>query len=82
MGMVTKPGFYAGKFRKAGQFDGSGEGSQTVTGDTPPDVAGSGDGGADLDAMTKDELIAEAERRGVTVKASDTKAEILAALKA
>lgn len=40
------------------------------------------DAGRDLDKMTKDELLAEAERRGVEVKASDTKAEIVKALEA
>lgn len=34
----------------------------------------------DLAKMTKAELLAEAERRGVEVKADGTKAEILAAL--
>lgn len=36
----------------------------------------------DLDKMSKDELLAEAERRGVEVKPSDTKAEIIKALEA
>lgn len=36
--------------------------------------------GLDLDKMSKDELLAEAERRGVQVKAADTKAEIIKAL--
>ena len=35
-----------------------------------------------LDKMTKDELVAEAKKRGVDVKSDGTKAEILAALKA
>jgi hypothetical protein len=39
----------------------------------------SGDG---LDGMTKDELLEEAEARGVEVKTSASKAEILAALRA
>ena len=34
----------------------------------------------DLGAMSKDELLAEAERRGVRVSSSDTKAEIVAAI--
>ncbi|NDV88797.1 hypothetical protein GTW51_19050 [Aurantimonas aggregata] len=42
----------------------------------------SGNGSADLSAMTKDELVAEAEKRGVEVKAGDTKAEIIKALEA
>ena len=36
----------------------------------------------DLDGMTKDELLAEAERRKVTVSSSATKADIVTALKA
>lgn len=35
-----------------------------------------------LDNMTKDELLAEAERRGVEVSSSMLKADVLAALKA
>lgn len=35
----------------------------------------------DLDTMTRDELVALAEARGVTIKSNDTKAEIIAALK-
>lgn len=73
--MVTKAGFYDGKFRKAGQYH-SGPKSDDIV------VENGGEGAADLDKMTKDELVAEAEKRGVEVKASDTKAEILAALKA
>lgn len=42
----------------------------------------SDDGSADLSAMSKEELVAEAERRGVKVKAGDTKAEIIAAIEA
>ncbi len=34
----------------------------------------------DLGAMSKDELLAEAERRGVRVSSNDTKAEIVAAI--
>lgn len=72
--MIAKSGFYDGKFRKAGQRH-----SRRAS----DDVATAGeDQVVDLDAMTKDELIAEAERRGVEVKSSETKAEILAALKA
>ena len=36
---------------------------------------------ADLDGMTKDELLAEAERRGIEIASGSTKAEILTALK-
>jgi branched-subunit amino acid aminotransferase/4-amino-4-deoxychorismate lyase len=41
-------------------------------------AAEQGDG---LDGLTKDELLQEAEDRGVEVKTSATKAEILAALR-
>jgi hypothetical protein len=41
-------------------------------------AAAEGDG---LDDLTKDELLQEAEDRGVEVKTSATKAEILAALR-
>lgn len=62
-------------------------------GDVEPDVAtaareaGALEGTEDsedatINAMTKDELLAEAKKRGVDVKASDSKADILAALKA
>ncbi|MDX6806319.1 hypothetical protein [Terrihabitans rhizophilus] len=36
----------------------------------------------DLNSMTKDDLLAEAQRRGVEVKAGDTKVEIIKALEA
>lgn len=72
--MIAKSGFYDGKFRKAGQRH-NGPASDDVT--TTDD-----DRVKDLNAMTKDELIAEAEKRGVDVKSSDTKADIIAALKA
>ena len=55
--------------------EGSG-GSDTSAGGGPPD----GDGG--LDAMTKDELVEEAGRRGVDTKADWTKAEIREAIEA
>jgi hypothetical protein len=45
--------------------------SQTAAGSTDP-----------LDSMTKEQLLAEAERRGVDVKPGQSKDEILAALKA
>lgn len=38
--------------------------------------------GGKLDAMSKDELIAEASVRGVIVKPTDTKAEIIKAIEA
>ncbi|WP_172123214.1 hypothetical protein [Devosia sp. 919] len=40
------------------------------------------DGPKTVEDMSKDELVAEAVKRGVQIKASDNKAEILAALKA
>lgn len=74
--MVTKPGFYDGKFRQAGQFHSGPQSDDIVV------EKGSGDNDADLDAMSKEQLLAEAKTRGVDVKASDSKADILAALKA
>ena len=47
-------------------------------GGTIRDDAANGD--ADIGSMTKDELLAEADRRGVEVSASSTKADIIAAL--
>jgi hypothetical protein len=52
--------------------EGSG-GSDTSAGGGPPPEA-------DLDAMTKDQLLAEADRRGVEVERTATKAEIREAL--
>ncbi len=75
MGIVTEPGFHDGKFLKAGQFARpEKEEVETGVGKSEPSV--------DLDAMSKDELLAEAKKRGVDVKASDSKGDILAALKA
>ncbi|MBP0440683.1 hypothetical protein [Tianweitania sediminis] len=71
--MVTKAGFYDGKFRKAGQFH-SGPQSDDIV------MENGGEQPADLDKMTKDELVAEAGKRGVEVKASDTKADIIKSL--
>lgn len=68
MGMVAKAGFYDGKFLKAGQ--------------TRPDKTEPGEPSAALGKMTKDELIAEADRLGVSLPAGATKPEILAALEA
>ena len=78
MGIVTEAGFYNGKFLKAGQFD-KAEVEATATG---VDVAPGENGAVDLDAMTKDELLAEAKKRNVEVKATDTKAEIIKVLEA
>lgn len=47
-----------------------------------PDGEDDADAAADLDGMTKDELLAEAERRGVTVQSSDTKAKIVEVIRA
>ena len=63
--MITISGFYDGRFYKAGQKKG-----------VVPDDAGA----ADLTGMTKDELLAVAETRGLQVRSSDTKAEIIEAL--
>ncbi|GHA13399.1 hypothetical protein GCM10007989_05000 [Devosia pacifica] len=71
MAMIAKSGFYGGKFYKAGQSVPDGQSTEQ---DLPKDKP--------LDRMNKDELIAEAERRGVEIKASDTKADILAAIAA
>jgi len=73
--MIAKAGFYDGKFRKAGQFHSGPASDDIVTED-------GSENSPDLDGMTKDQLIAEAERRGVEVRSSDTKAEIVAALRA
>jgi hypothetical protein len=73
--MVTEAGFYDGKFRKAGQYH-NGPQSDDIS------VESGGTAPADLDAMTKDELLAEAKKRNVEVKATDTKAEIIKAIEA
>jgi hypothetical protein len=57
-----------------------------VPGRVPSDVraeqaAAAAEQGDGLDDLTKDELLQEAEDRGVEVKTSATKAEILAALR-
>ncbi|MBP1852124.1 hypothetical protein [Rhizobium halophytocola] len=64
--MVTEAGYYGGKFLKAG-----------MSYDT-----GAEDGAADLSSMTKDELVVEAERRGVDIEGARTKADIIAVLQA
>ena len=43
---------------------------------------GDGEDGADLEAMTRAELEAEAERRGIDVSGARTKADVIAALRA
>ncbi|WP_281978810.1 hypothetical protein [Pseudorhizobium flavum] len=70
--IATEPGYYNGKFLKAGTSYDDQVGSEQAVENVIE---------TDLDKMTKDDLIEEAVRRGVEVKASDTKAEILAALK-
>lgn len=44
-------------------------------------ASGSADQGDGLDSLTKDQLLEEAEARGVEVKTSSTKDEILKALR-
>ncbi|MCK5934487.1 MAG: hypothetical protein KAG89_20230 [Fulvimarina manganoxydans] len=63
--VLTEPRMHEGRLLRPGQ--------SIETSDHEPAAR-------DLDQMTKDELIAEAERRGVEVQSSDTKAEIMAAL--
>lgn len=65
--LVTEPGFYNGRFLKPG--------ASYEDGAASPDLVAS-----DLEAKSKDELLAEAASRGLTVKPSDTKAEIISAL--
>lgn len=60
--IVTEAGYYAGKFLKPGQF--------YEEGDVDLDEI-------DLDKLTKDELVAEAERRGIAVPSGTTKADIV-----
>jgi hypothetical protein len=68
--IVTEPGFYNGRFLKPGMSYAASE-ADAATSDVTPD---------DLTVMTKDQLLAEAERRGIDVDRSMTKAEIIAAL--
>ncbi|BAP94465.1 hypothetical protein [Aurantimonas phage AmM-1] len=74
MTMVAKSGFYDGRFLKAGQTRSAAAEHEGVS--EAREAAGG------LDEMTKAKLVAEAERRGVEVSASATKAEILAAIEA
>lgn len=67
--MVTEPGYYNGKFLKPGMSYVEGQGKD-----------GGDDDAVDLASMTKDQLLAEADRRGVDVDRNKTKAEILAVL--
>jgi hypothetical protein len=59
--------------------DGSGPADEGGGGTAAPD---NGNGGTELEAMTKDELLALAEERGVEANASMTKAEIKEAIEA
>ena len=68
MTMVTQPGFYGGQFKKAGQAH-----------DGPTDQP---EKAPVLSKMSKDELIAEAKNRNVTIDANATKADIIKALEA
>ncbi len=63
--LVAEAGFYAGKFLKPGQFYDGDEGD---------------DNSVDLNTLTKEELIAEASRLGITVASGSTKADIIAAI--
>lgn len=74
MAIITTSGFYGGRFIRAGA-----EVADDLIEAAAPAVATPANPFAD---MTKAELLAEAERRGVAVKDSDTKAEIIAALEA
>lgn len=78
MGIVTEAGFYGGKFLKSGQFYEADV--ETVATGVAVATAAEGLDLAALAAMSKDELLVEAERRGVPAKPSDTKAEIIDAL--
>ncbi|MBB3937929.1 hypothetical protein [Aureimonas phyllosphaerae] len=69
MGTVKKPGFYGGRFHQGGQ----GTEAETITDEVEADAV-------DLDTKSRDELVALAGQRGVTVKAADTKADIVAAI--
>lgn len=71
--IATEPGYYNGKFLKAGTSYDDQAAPEQASAENLIDT--------DLDKMTKEELIEEAQRRGVDVKPSDTKADILAALK-
>ncbi|MGF9694707.1 hypothetical protein AAIH46_17945 [Rhizobium sp. 0TCS1.26] len=71
--LVTEPGFYTGKYLKAGMsYDD--EGISDGGKDVPRKI--------DLASMTKEKLIEEAKLRSVEIDPSKTKAEILAAIEA
>ena len=74
---MTETDWYAPN-QQAVRADGSGPAEEGDGGSSAPEPE-SGDG---LDAMTKDELLAEAQARGVEVNSSMTKDEIKAAIRA
>lgn len=87
MSIVTKPGFYGGKFLKAGQFyDDSAVVSEQQADHGAGEAGEQDDPGAarapNLGGMTKDETIAYAKAHGVDLKSDDTKAEIRAKIEA
>lgn len=57
-------------------------GTHTIVNGHAVGASASSEAKASLDALTKDELLAKAKERGVEVKASDTKADIIKALEA
>ena len=89
--IASEPGFYDGKFVKRGGHYGGDVDDAAETGEPGADSndgqavhtgqTDQGDDQANLEGMSKDELVAEADRRGVELKSGATKAEILAALK-
>jgi hypothetical protein len=83
---MTPTGWYAPN-QQAVRPDGSGPAEEGSGGSAPSQPApaaapspAAAAGASDLDAMTKDELLTEAERRGVKVDAGMTKAEIREAI--
>lgn len=66
--IVTEPGFYGGRFLKPGQRY------------EPGEVDLQNDSAVELSSLTKDQLLTEAERRGVAVDRNATKAEIISAI--
>lgn len=62
--------------------DGSGPAEEGSGGSAPEPEPPPDEGGDGLEEMTKDELLAEAEARGVEANSSMTKAQIIEALRA
>jgi len=79
-GKVTYPAGWAGELPE--EVAKAADAGRATYVDKTQVVAASSAPSDPLDQMTKDELVGEAKKRGVTIKADDTKAEILAALKA